>query len=61
MIASPFGGYACDRLGRRSSILYMDGLFFLASFILAVAPNYNTILAGSLLPLLGIYPRRIPQ
>ncbi|KAL7528670.1 hypothetical protein ACHAXR_002559, partial [Thalassiosira sp. AJA248-18] len=46
MIASPFGGYACDRLGRRSSILYMDGLFLLAAFILAVAPNYNTILAG---------------
>lgn len=46
MIASPFGGYACDRLGRRSSILYMDGLFILAAFILAVAPNYDTILAG---------------
>ena len=27
-------------------MLYMDGLFLLASFILAVAPNYNTILAG---------------
>ena len=46
MIASPFGGYACDRLGRRSSILYMDGMFLLAAFIFAVAPNYNTILAG---------------
>jgi len=46
MIASPFGGYACDRLGRRSSILYMDGLFLLAAFILAVAPNYKAILAG---------------
>eukprot|EP00578_Thalassiosira_sp_NH16_P004468 CAMPEP_0181138048 /NCGR_PEP_ID=MMETSP1071-20121207/34033_1 /TAXON_ID=35127 /ORGANISM="Thalassiosira sp., Strain NH16" /LENGTH=560 /DNA_ID=CAMNT_0023224847 /DNA_START=151 /DNA_END=1830 /DNA_ORIENTATION=- len=46
MIASPFGGYACDRLGRRSSMLYMDGLFLLAAFIMAVAPNYNTILAG---------------
>eukprot|EP00581_Thalassiosira_minuscula_P007075 CAMPEP_0183703634 /NCGR_PEP_ID=MMETSP0737-20130205/1315_1 /TAXON_ID=385413 /ORGANISM="Thalassiosira miniscula, Strain CCMP1093" /LENGTH=545 /DNA_ID=CAMNT_0025930431 /DNA_START=231 /DNA_END=1865 /DNA_ORIENTATION=- len=46
MIASPFGGYACDRLGRRSSILYMDGLFLLAAFILTLAPNYKTILAG---------------
>jgi len=46
MVASPFGGYACDKLGRRSSILYMDGLFLIAAFILAVAPNYNTILAG---------------
>ena len=46
MIASPFGGYACDRLGRRSSMLYMDGLFLLAGFIMTVAPNYNTMLAG---------------
>lgn len=46
MIASPFGGYACDRLGRRSSMLYMDGLFMLAAFIMTVAPNYNTMLAG---------------
>eukprot|EP01082_Thalassiosira_pseudonana_P001047 g838.t1 g838 contig10:822509-824439(-) len=29
MIASPFGGYACDRLGRRSSMLYMDGYLLL--------------------------------
>jgi len=46
MIASPFGGYLCDRLGRRSSILHMDGLFLLSSFTMAVAPNYNTILTG---------------
>eukprot|EP00580_Thalassiosira_gravida_P009949 CAMPEP_0201625380 /NCGR_PEP_ID=MMETSP0493-20130528/1191_1 /ASSEMBLY_ACC=CAM_ASM_000838 /TAXON_ID=420259 /ORGANISM="Thalassiosira gravida, Strain GMp14c1" /LENGTH=558 /DNA_ID=CAMNT_0048095347 /DNA_START=218 /DNA_END=1891 /DNA_ORIENTATION=- len=46
MIASPFGGYACDRLGRRSSMLYMDGLFLLAAFILMLAPNYTMILTG---------------
>lgn len=46
MIGSPFGGYACDRLGRRSSMLYMDGLFVVAAFVLTVAPNYNTLLAG---------------
>mmetsp|Transcript_59539 Transcript_59539/g.126569 ORF Transcript_59539/g.126569 Transcript_59539/m.126569 type:complete len:602 (+) Transcript_59539:294-2099(+) len=46
MIASPFGGYACDRLGRRSSMLYMDGLFLLAALILFGAPNYTTILVG---------------
>ncbi|KAL7453030.1 hypothetical protein ACHAWC_004727 [Mediolabrus comicus] len=46
MVASPFGGYACDRLGRRSSMLYMDGVFVLASLILFLAQNYNTILAG---------------
>lgn len=46
MIASPFGGYACDRLGRRSSMLYMDGVFAVASVVLLVAPSYNTILAG---------------
>lgn len=46
MVASPLGGYACDRLGRRSSILYMDGLFVLAALIMYVAPNYDAILAG---------------
>jgi MFS family permease len=46
MIGSPFGGYACDRLGRRSSMLYMDGLFVLAAVVLTVAPNYDTLLAG---------------
>jgi len=46
MIASPFGGYACDRLGRRSSILYMDGLFLVASLVMGIAPTYETILAG---------------
>lgn len=46
MIASPFGGYACDRLGRRSSMLYMDGLFLLAAFVLTFAPNYASILVG---------------
>lgn len=46
MVASPFGGYACDRLGRRSSVLYTDGVFFLASLILFFAQNYNSILAG---------------
>jgi MFS family permease len=46
MIGSPFGGYACDRLGRRSSIMYMDGLFVLAAVVLTVAPNYDTLLAG---------------
>jgi len=46
MVASPFGGYACDRLGRRSSILYTDGVFTLASLVLFFAQNYNSILAG---------------
>lgn len=46
MIGSPFGGYACDRLGRRSSMLCMDGLFVLAAFVLTVAPNYDALLAG---------------
>ena len=46
LIGSPFGGYACDRLGRRSSIMYMDGLFVLAAVVLTVAPNYDTLLAG---------------
>eukprot|EP00574_Skeletonema_japonicum_P003136 CAMPEP_0201723570 /NCGR_PEP_ID=MMETSP0593-20130828/7584_1 /ASSEMBLY_ACC=CAM_ASM_000672 /TAXON_ID=267983 /ORGANISM="Skeletonema japonicum, Strain CCMP2506" /LENGTH=580 /DNA_ID=CAMNT_0048214699 /DNA_START=131 /DNA_END=1870 /DNA_ORIENTATION=- len=46
MVASPFGGYACDRLGRRSSVLYTDGVFFLASLVLFFAQNYNSILAG---------------
>ncbi|KAL7460693.1 hypothetical protein ACHAXS_001140, partial [Conticribra weissflogii] len=49
MIASPFGGYACDRLGRRSSVLYMDGVFGVAAAIMAVAPNYGTVLAGRFL------------
>ena len=46
MVASPFGGYACDRLGRRSSMLYMDALFILAGIIMCIAPDYNTMLAG---------------
>ena len=46
MVASPFGGYACDRLGRRSSILYTDGIFMFASVVLFLAQNYNSILAG---------------
>jgi MFS family permease len=46
MIGSPFGGYACDRLGRRSSMLCMDGLFVLAALTLTVAPSYHALLAG---------------
>lgn len=46
MVAGPFGGYATDKFGRRTCILYMDGLLFVGSLLLAVAPNYNTILAG---------------
>lgn len=46
MIASPFGGYACDRLGRRSSILYMDGFFLLSAVIMTLAPTYAAMLVG---------------
>lgn len=49
MVGSPFGGYACDRLGRRSSMLYMDGGFVLAAFIMATAPTLNFLLAGRFL------------
>lgn len=46
MIASPFGGEACDRFGRRKSILYTDGVFGFASLILLFAPGINIILVG---------------
>jgi MFS family permease len=46
MVAGPFGGYATDKFGRRTCILYMDGLLFVGSLLMAVAPNYKTLLAG---------------
>lgn len=49
MVAGPIGGYATDKFGRRKCILYMDGLLLVGSLVLAVAPNYNTILVGRFL------------
>lgn len=46
MIASPFGGEACDRFGRRKSILYTDGVFGFASLLLLFAPGIKIILMG---------------
>lgn len=46
MIASPFGGEACDRFGRRKSILYTDGVFGFASLMLLFAPGIKIILMG---------------
>ena len=46
MIASPFGGEACDRFGRRKTILYTDGVFGFASLILLFANGINIILMG---------------
>ena len=46
MIASPFGGEACDRFGRRKCILYTDGVFIFASLILLFAPGINILLIG---------------
>jgi major inositol transporter-like SP family MFS transporter len=46
MVAGPFGGFAIDKFGRRTCILYMDGMLVFGGFLLVVAPNYNTILAG---------------
>jgi MFS family permease len=46
MIASPFGGEACDRFGRRKSILYTNGVFGFASLMLLFAPGYKIILMG---------------
>lgn len=46
MIASPFGGEACDRVGRRKSILYTDGVFGFASLMLLFAPGIKIILLG---------------
>ncbi|KAL7461269.1 hypothetical protein ACHAXS_001690 [Conticribra weissflogii] len=49
MIASPFGGYTCNLLGRCMSIFFMDRVFGVAAAIMVVAPNYTTMLAGRFL------------
>ncbi len=49
MIASPFGGYICNLLGRCLSIFFMDRVFGVAAVIMAVAPNYTTMLVGRFL------------
>jgi major inositol transporter-like SP family MFS transporter len=46
MIASPFGGEACDRFGRRKSILCTDGVFGFSSLMLLFAPGIKVILMG---------------
>ncbi|KAL7521397.1 hypothetical protein ACHAWX_006071 [Stephanocyclus meneghinianus] len=45
-IASPFGGEACDRFGRRKTILYTDGVFAFASIALMLATKIEIVLMG---------------
>ena len=43
------GGRLADRLGRRRLILLAAGVFFLGSFLMAVAPNVPVLVAGRLI------------
>ena len=46
VVGSVFGGIVCDALGRRTSVLACDGVFLLASLLLAFAPSYGFVLVG---------------
>lgn len=46
VIGSFIGGYICDKIGRKTSILVCDGIFLVGSIVLALAPSYGMILFG---------------
>ncbi|WP_222914844.1 sugar porter family MFS transporter [Natrinema sp. SYSU A 869] len=54
IVGAAFGGRLADRLGRRRLILLGAVLFFVGSFIMAVAPTVEILIVGRLLDGVGI-------
>ncbi|GCF16032.1 putative metabolite transport protein YwtG [Haloarcula mannanilytica] len=54
IIGAAFGGRLADRLGRRRLILIGAILFFVGSFIMAVAPSVRILIVGRILDGVGI-------
>lgn len=54
IVGAAFGGRLADRLGRRRLILIGAVLFFVGSFIMAVAPSVEVLILGRLLDGVGI-------
>ncbi|WP_408960392.1 sugar porter family MFS transporter [Natrinema sp. 74] len=54
IVGAAFGGRLADRLGRRRLILIGAVLFFVGSFIMAVAPSVPILIAGRVLDGVGI-------
>ncbi|KAG6484806.1 probable inositol transporter 2 [Zingiber officinale] len=54
IIGAAIGGWANDRLGRRSAILVADFLFFVGSVIMASAPNPGVLIVGRVFVGLGV-------
>lgn len=54
IVGAAFGGRLADRIGRRRLILLGAVLFFVGSFIMAVAPTVEILILGRLLDGIGI-------
>ncbi|XP_074576732.1 putative inositol transporter 2 [Curcuma longa] len=54
IIGAAIGGWANDRLGRRTAILVADLLFFVGSVIMASAPNPGVLIVGRVFVGLGV-------
>lgn len=54
IVGAAFGGRLADRLGRRRLILIGAVLFFVGSFIMAVAPSVTILIVGRVLDGVGI-------
>lgn len=54
IIGAAIGGWANDRLGRRTAILVADFLFFVGAVIMASAPNPGLLIVGRVFVGLGV-------
>ncbi|RLF14818.1 MAG: hypothetical protein DRJ66_05365 [Thermoprotei archaeon] len=48
-LVQPSGGYLCDKIGRRSVIIYLTGLLALSYLIYSLAPSWHVILIAMIL------------
>jgi len=54
IVGAAIGGWANDKLGRRSAILMADFLFLLGAIIMAAAPNPSLLVVGRVFVGLGV-------
>ncbi|QDT69065.1 putative metabolite transport protein CsbC [Planctomycetes bacterium MalM25] len=49
LIALPFAGYACNRFGRKATLLLISVLYLVSAVCSAIAPSYATLVAARFL------------